>query len=60
MALALIAARNLSPAEKIHKVRRQMKAARALLRLMRGAFGRFRKENKAFRDIAVPCRLARY
>lgn len=51
-ALAVIAARDLSPAEKIHKVRRQMKAVRALLRLTRGSFRRFRKENKAFRDIA--------
>jgi hypothetical protein len=52
MALALIAARDLSPAEKIHKVRRQIKAVRALLRLVRGSFGRFGRENRVFRDIA--------
>jgi hypothetical protein len=52
LALAFIAARDLSPAEKIHKVRRQLKAVRALLRLARGSFGRFRKENRTFRDIA--------
>lgn len=51
-ALAIIEARDLSPADKIHKVRRQIKAVRALLRLVRGSFGRFRKENRAFRDIA--------
>jgi hypothetical protein len=51
-ALAIIEAKTLASAEKIHKVRRQVKAIRALLRLVRGSFGRFRKENSAFRDIA--------
>lgn len=51
-ALAVIEARELSSADKVHKVRRQIKAIRALLRLVRGSFGRFRKENRTFRDIA--------
>lgn len=52
VALAILAARDPSPAEKIHKVRRQTKAVRALLHLVRGSFGPFRRENRAFRDIA--------
>ncbi|MBO9576856.1 MAG: CHAD domain-containing protein [Sphingobium sp.] len=52
VALAMIAARGRSLAEKIHKVRRQTKAVRALLHLVRGSFGPFRRENRAFRDIA--------
>lgn len=52
IALDVIAARDLSPAEKIHKVRRQIKAVRALLHLVRGSFGHFRRENRTFRDIA--------
>ncbi|MBO9576646.1 MAG: CHAD domain-containing protein [Sphingobium sp.] len=51
-ALSIIAAPDLTPAEKIHKIRRQTKAVRALLHLVRGSFDRFRKENRAFRDIA--------
>ena len=41
-----------SPAEKVHKLRRQLKALRALLRLVRPAFARFEKENRTFRDMA--------
>jgi len=52
VALAVLAVRDPSPAEKIHKVRRQTKAVRALLHLVRGSFRPFRRENHAFRDIA--------
>jgi len=51
-AIAIIDASGPADADKVHKVRRQMKALRGLLRLMRPGFARFRKENRIFRDIA--------
>lgn len=39
--------------DKVHKVRRQMKALRSLLRLVRPAFARYRKENRGFRDMGL-------
>ncbi|MBO9575930.1 MAG: CHAD domain-containing protein [Sphingobium sp.] len=50
--LAIIDDRGRTETDKVHKVRRQIKALRALLRLVRPAFGRFRKENRKFRDMA--------
>jgi len=51
-AIAIIDTRGTPPADKVHQVRRQMKALRALLRLVRPGFGHFRKENRVFRDMA--------
>ncbi len=43
---------DLPAAAKVHRVRRQMKALRALLRLVQPAFEDFKKENRYFRNIA--------
>jgi hypothetical protein len=37
--------------KKVHKVRRRLKALRALLRLVKERFTEFRAENRAFRDL---------
>lgn len=50
-AIAVIDASGRTDAEKVHKVRRRMKALRGLLRLVKPGFDRFKKENRLFRDI---------
>ncbi len=42
-AMAIIDARGTTPEDKVHKVRRQLKTLRALLRLVRPCFARFGK-----------------
>ncbi len=51
-AIAAIDAHGPTPEDKIHKVRRQLKALRALLRLVRPSFTGFGRENRTFRDMA--------
>jgi len=50
-ALAAIDDREMPEADVIHLVRQQLKRLRALIRLPRGCFGAFRREDRAFRDL---------
>ncbi|MFN6951638.1 MAG: CHAD domain-containing protein [Albidovulum sp.] len=48
--MAIVAARRMPPSEIIHELRKNVKKARALLRLVRPGFGAYAEENAALRD----------
>ncbi len=50
-ALGEIQANELGDDKKVHQLRKRFKKIRALLRMFRGSFGNYKKENRFFRDL---------